>query len=221
MTTLTDQSSNLLLVAASPRGAESESLTIAGEFVEAYRAAAPHAAVDQLNVFESLPTFGARHAAAKMAAITGRPIPVPAIDDWEEVQVLGSRVSRADTLLFAVPMWNGGLPWALKLFIDLVTQPGIAFRFHPDRGYEGLLSGRRAVTVYASRVFAPGVAPQFGVDHQSTYLRWWLEFCGITEIHELRLQPTYPTTDLDRRREAALHEARKLASELASTAWRR
>src|SRR5436305_8975554 len=107
MTTLTDQASNLLLVTASPRDSESESLRIAGEFVDAYRAATSHVEVDRLNVFDSLPTFGARHATAKMAAIAGKPIPAAAIHEWEQVQILGARVRRADTLVFAVPMWNG------------------------------------------------------------------------------------------------------------------
>jgi FMN-dependent NADH-azoreductase len=151
-----------------------------------------------------------------MAVIAGRPVPPHAAADWAQVQHVAARVQAADTLVFAVPMWNGGIPWALKLFVDIVTQPGIAFRFDPASGYHGLLGGRRAVAVYASRVFTPGAPPAFGADHQSTYLRWWLEFCGIDEVHELRLQPTFPTADFADRVEETLTRARELAATLAA-----
>jgi FMN-dependent NADH-azoreductase len=193
---------NVLVVTASPRGADSYSVPIAEAFVEAL---GRDVRIDRLDAFELAP-FVARHAEAKMAVIARRPVPERAGAEWAQVQALGARVTAADLLVFAVPMWNGGIPWALKLFIDTVTQPGIAFRFDPETGYHGLLGGRRAVTVYTSRVF-----PRFGPDHQSTYLRWWLRFCGIEEIHELRLQPTYPAPDLDR----AIAQARDLAGSLA------
>lgn len=192
----------ILLVAASPRGDDSYSVPIAEALVDAL---GPDVEVDRLDAFELAP-FGAGHAAAKMAVIAREPVPEHAATEWAQVQALGARVTAADTLVFAVPMWNGGIPWALKLFVDAVTQPGIAFRFDPETGYHGLLGGRRAVTIYTSRVF-----PRFGPDHQSTYLRWWLEFCGIEEIHELRLQPTYPAPDL----ETAVAQARALARRLA------
>jgi FMN-dependent NADH-azoreductase len=193
---------NVLLVTSSPRGADSYSVPIAEAFVEAL---GRDVRLDRLDAFALAP-FGARSAEAKMAVIARQRVPEHAAADWARVQEVGARVTAADLLVFAVPMWNGGIPWALKLFIDTVTQPGIAFRFDPETGYHGLLGGRRAVAVYTSRVF-----PRFGPDHQSTYLRWWLQFCGIEEIHELRLQPTYPPPDL----EPALARARALAARLA------
>jgi FMN-dependent NADH-azoreductase len=59
-------------------------------------------------------------------------------------------------------MRNAMVPWALKLFIDTLTQPGVAFRFAPDTGYPGLLGGRRAIVLATSHVYAPGVAPGLG-----------------------------------------------------------
>jgi FMN-dependent NADH-azoreductase len=197
-------------VTASPRDGVSHSVSIAEAFVEALGSGVH---VDRVDAFNLQP-FGARHADAKMAVIAGKPVPSHALTEWAQVQELGERVRAADTLVFAVPMWNGGIPWALKLFVDIVTQPGIAFRFDPASGYHGLLSGRRAVCVYASRVFAPGMPPAFGSDYQSTYLRWWLRFCGIRDVHEFRLQPTYPTADFDARLRDVLTQARELAAHL-------
>ena len=33
-------------------------------------------------------------------------------------------------------------------------------------------------------------SPAFGVDHQSTYLKAWLNQAGVTAIDEVRFQPT-------------------------------
>ena len=167
-------------------------------------------------MFSDLVPFAARQAEAKMAVIARQAVPDADAEDWARVVELGIKVTGAELLVFAVPMWNGGIPWALKLFVDTITQPGLAFRFDPATGYHGLLGGRRAVCFYTSRVFAPGVDPAFGIDHQSTYLRWWLEFCGITEVHDLRLQPTFPDAGLEARRDAAFADARSLATRLAA-----
>jgi FMN-dependent NADH-azoreductase len=190
---------------------------LAEAFLETYCSAMPNTEVDRLNTFTDLPAFGPRHVGAKMAVIAHEPVPDAASKDWAEVLEVAARVQAADTLLFAVPMWNGGIPWSLKLFIDIVTQPGVAFRFDPATGYTGLLGGRRAVVAYASRVYAPDVAPAFGVDHQSTYFNWWLQYCGIADIHELRIQPTFPGEKFDAERERAMVEAQALAHTLATS----
>jgi FMN-dependent NADH-azoreductase len=205
----------ILLVNASPRGDESHSLRLAETFVHAYREHEPDTEVDRLDTFTDIAPFGQRQVAAKMAVIAGQAVPDEAARDWFAVLDLAARVQTADTLVFAVPMWNGAIPWSLKLFIDTVTQPGVAFTFDPATGYRGLLGGRRAVTVYTSRVYAPGVAPAFGTDHQSTYLRWWLQYCGITDIHEIPLQPTFPGTHLAGATRHAEQRAHQLAATLA------
>ena len=181
--------SRLLLINGSPRGADSRSLRLAELFVEEYRRRAGHRVeVDRIDTFTDLVPFGQRHVDAKMALIEGRDIPSAARRDWDDVLGLAGRLTAADLWVFAVPMWNGTIPWPLKLFIDTVTQPGVAFRFDPQQGYRGLLEGRRAVAVYTSRVYAPGLPPAFGADHQSSYLSWWLRYCGVDDIHELRVR---------------------------------
>jgi len=190
---------------------------LAEAFLENYCSALPNVKVDRLNTFTDLPTFGPRHVSAKMAVIAREAVPEAVSENWAEVLEVAVRVQAADTLLFAVPMWNGGIPWSLKLFIDIVTQPGVAFSFDPATGYTGLVGGRRAVVVYASRVYAPNVAPAFGVDHQSTYFNWWLQYCGIVDIHELRIQPTFPGEKLDAERERATDCAQTFAQTLATS----
>jgi len=177
----------------------------------------PTLAVDRLDLFESPPpAFGARAALAKMDVIAGREVAPERREEWQQALQTAERLRGAELWVLAVPMWNSGLPWPLKQLIDTVTQPGVAFRFDPRTGYHGLLGGRRAVPIYTSQVYSPGVPPAFGVDHQSTYLGWWLEFVGVEQVGEIRLQPTFPDETLTRRREAALDHARALGRQLAA-----
>ncbi|TVS05393.1 MAG: hypothetical protein EA413_06875 [Cyanobium sp. PLM2.Bin73] len=43
-------------------------------------------------------------------------------------------------------MWNFSIPYKLKHWIALVTQPGLSFGFDPATGYYGLITGTRAVS---------------------------------------------------------------------------
>jgi FMN-dependent NADH-azoreductase len=210
------ETSRVLFVTASPRG-ESHSVHLAETFLDTYCSALLHVEVDRLNTFTDLPSFSAQHVSAKMAVISREPVPEAASRNWADVLAVADRVRAADTLLFAVPMWNGGIPWSLKLFIDVVTQPGVTFSFNPATGYAGLLGGRRAVVAYTSRVYTRDVPPAFGVDHQSTYFGWWLRYCGIDDIHELRLQPTFPGEKFAAERKRAMVEAQTLAHTLAAS----
>ena len=203
---------HVLHLNGSPRGERSESGRVAGAYLESLRASDPGLTVDRLDLF-SLTPFAAQGASAKMDVIAGEAVAADRRAAWDDALATTERLRRADLLLVAVPMWNGGIPWALKLFIDTVTQPGLAFSFDPETGYSGLLGGRRAVVVYTSQVYSPGVPEAFGSDFQSTYFENWLRFVGIDRIQTLRLQPTYAgDPGLPARREQVLREARELAT---------
>lgn len=211
--------SDLLFVNSSPRGERSESLQLAEALLTVYCETAPAAVIDRLDLFDgSLPVFAAEAAATKMKVIGGEPLSPADAAVWDEVASVVARLAAADALLFTVPMWNAGVPWRLKQLIDVVTQPGLAFSFHPETGYSGLLQGKRAAVIYTSHVYSPGVDERFGVDFHSSYFEYWLGFVGISDVQTLRLQPTYHTRDFDERRAVALTKARALGEALAHSA---
>ena len=133
---------------------------------------------------------------------------------WAKVQAVFDRFAAADIYLFAVPMWNAGVPWVLKHLIDTITQPGMCFGFDPSSGYSPLLTGRRAVVVYTSGAYQPGAPLAFGADFHSTFFEDWLRFIGITDVEAIRFQPTVLTQDHDGDRAAAHERARQTAAEL-------
>jgi FMN-dependent NADH-azoreductase len=124
-----------------------------------------------------------------------------------------NRFNAADRYLFSVPMWNGSIPYVLKHYIDVITQPGLVFGFDPTTGYRGLLQGKRAATIYTSGVFAPGVPPAFGSDFHSTYFDDWLRFGGIADIVSVRFQPTLLDLDVITARRMAEEGAHFVAAD--------
>ena len=205
----------LLFVKGSPRGASSQSAKVAESFLAEYRARHPDAVVEEIDLWKAaLPEFDGDRAAAKMSFFGEGKLEGNPKTAWDEIVEITRRFTDADDYLFTVPMWNGGIPYRLKLYIDIMTQPGLLFGFDPATGYSGLLKSKRATAIYTSGVYAPGAAPAFGVDHHSTYFDGWLRFIGIDDIATIRFQPTLLTDDAA----GGLAKARLAALEAASRA---
>jgi FMN-dependent NADH-azoreductase len=203
----------LLHISASPRGERSESLAIARTFLDAFRDTRPDAEVEEWDLWDgTLPAFGPDAAAAKMAVFAGQE---PRSDAWDAAVAAFRRFDDADLYLFTVPMWNHGVPYILKQFIDVVSQPGLVFGFDPAAGYTGLLRGKRAAVVYTSAVYGDGRGPAFGADFQEPYFGDWLRWAGIDDGGAIRFRPNLVTADPETGRRAAHDEARDLAKRLA------
>jgi FMN-dependent NADH-azoreductase len=201
--------SALLHVAASPRGAASESRALAATFLDAYSETHPGVPVDTLDLWDgTLPPFGTTAAEAKMAVFAGRQPAGEAGAAWRAVEVTFRRFDAADRYLFSVPMWNAGVPYVLKQFIDVVSQPGMLFGFDPVTGYRGLLTGKRAAVVYTSAVYGPDRGPAFGSDFQSTFFADWLHWAGVEDVTEIYLRPDLVADDVEARRALAHAQAR-------------
>lgn len=206
--------SHLLYVKASPRGAASRSIAIADAYLDALTEANPSITVDELDLWTAgLPEFDGDRAAAKMNMVSGLGNTGRHAAVWDEIVNLSHRFAAARRYLFAVPMWNGSIPYKLKQLIDIVHQPGLTYGLNRQDGYYGLLADRKATLVLTSGAFAPGaVDGRFGVDHHSSYLRAWLAQAGIIEVNEVRLHRTLIGTDTDAQFERAIAEARALGA---------
>ena len=187
----------ILFIQASPRGKDSQSTQLARAYLDALRATNPDVEVDSLELSTAgLPAFDGDKAAAKLNIMTGRAHDAGQKSAWDQIVEIADRFISADRYLLAVPMWNGGIPYHLKQYIDLIHQPGLLFGLKPESGYYGLLEGKHATLALTSGAYAQHLpSPAFGKDHHSTYLRSWLNQAGVTAIDELRFQPTVLTAD--------------------------
>lgn len=206
----------LLHISASPRGEASESLALAGAFLAELTRLRPDIDQHAWDLWDgSLPTFGPAAAAAKMAVFGGDSPRGEQASAWRVATEAFQRFAAADYYLFSVPMWNAGVPYVLKQLIDVISQPGYAFSFDPETGYAGLLTGRKAVTIYTSAVYGQGLPPAFGADFQQPFLQDWLRWTGIEEAATVTFRPNLVTADAEQQRRRATAEAAKAAAEIA------
>jgi FMN-dependent NADH-azoreductase len=206
----------LLHISASPRAERSESLAIAGTYLDTVRQEHPGVTIETWDLWDgTLPAFGPDAAAAKMAVFAGRAPQGAAAQAWTATGAAFRRFAAADRYLFSVPMWNAGVPYILKQFIDVVSQPGMVFGFDPEHGYTGLLRGRKAAVVYTSAVYGPGRGPAFGADFQAPFLSDWLRWAGITDVTEIHFRPNLAVADAAAGRDRAHAEAREAAKLLS------
>lgn len=120
---------------------------------------------------------------------------------------LVAELERADVLVIGSPIYNFGIPAALKAWVDLVARARLTFRY-TENGPEGLLKGKKAYVVIASG----GVPVGSAVDFASPYLRQALGFIGITDIEII------PADRLNQRGDDAIDAARMRIAELIHTA---
>ncbi|GAA1806066.1 FMN-dependent NADH-azoreductase [Agromyces neolithicus] len=211
----------LLHISASPRGEASESLAIARTFIDAFTAAEPTTTVDEWDLWDgSLPSFGPDGAGAKMRIFAGEQPVGPQETAWHRARLAFERFAAADLYLFSLPMWNGGIPYIAKQFIDVVSQPGMVFDFDPEVGYSGLLGGRRAAVVYTSAVYGDDRPASFGSDFQRPYFHDWLNWAGITDVSSITFRPNLAIADAEPGRRAAHDEARRAGAEFGRNAMR-
>jgi FMN-dependent NADH-azoreductase len=205
----------LLFIQASPRGEQSKSIQVARTYLGALQATNPTLEVDVLPLWEiELPAFDGDKAAAKVNVMLGQEQSAVQKTAWDQVVGTASRFISANRYLFAVPMWNGTIPYRLKHYIDIIHQPGLLWGLKPESGYFGLLENKHATLVLTAGAYADSrPSPAFGIDHQSTYLKAWLNQAGVTAINEVRFQPTLLTPDPH----VALEHAKQAAVDLAKT----
>ncbi len=86
-------------------------------------------------------------------------------------------VKAADTIVIGLPIYNFGVPSALKAWIDMIARAGVTFRY-TETGPEGLLTGKRAIVAVASG----GTKAGSEIDFATGYIRHVLGFIGITDV---------------------------------------
>lgn len=88
-----------------------------------------------------------------------------------------AELEAADTIVIGVPVYNFGIPAALKAWVDLIARARRTFRY-TETGPEGLLKGKKAYLVVATG----GVPVGSDYDFATGYLRHVLGFVGITDV---------------------------------------
>jgi len=178
----------ILMIEVSPRGKDSASRAVTETLAARLSALHPEAKLIRRDVAaEHLPHLDditLRAISSNDPAEVERLKAAATLSDELTDELLAS-----DLLVISTPMWNFGIPSALKAWIDLVVRPGRTFRYDSG-GVDGLASGKKAILVLASGgVFSDG--PWRPFDFVEPYLRHILGFIGIADVQTVRAEGTH------------------------------
>lgn len=203
----------LLHIIATPRGEDSRTLKVSKVFLEEFKKKYSQCKIDELNLFEKTsPSITVKMVNGKYVLLGGGELSGELKKAWKEIEIEIGRFLSADGYLISTPMWNFGIPYVLKHYIDIIIQPKYLFQY-TEKGVEGLVKNKKMVVV-TSR--GGDYGPQSGFqkfDFQEPYLRTIFGFVGITDITFINAQPMDALGQ--KVQDEKLNEGKKVAIELA------
>ena len=168
---------NILQINSSARADGSHSTRLAGTVVDRLRATASDPATVAVRDLGQTPHPELNEAALQaLFTPAGQRTPEQAarvaLDD-----ALIAELQAADVVVLGVPMYNFGVPAALKNWIDAISRAKVTFQYTAN-GPEGLLKGKKIYVVLTRG----GQYRNTPSDTQVPYLRTVLSFLGMTDI---------------------------------------
>ena len=115
-----------------------------------------------------------------------------------------AELQAADIVVIGMPIYNFGVPAALKAWIDQVARARVTFRY-TENGPQGRLTGKRAIIVAASG----GTGVDSDIDFATPYLRHALGFIGIHDVQVIAADQQMMNT-------GALDDAKQQVQDLAA-----
>lgn len=202
----------ILHIDASPRGERSRSRMIARDFLGALPDSWPIATYDLWAM--NLPELDGGMIEGRYDLIMGNAVPAKVAARWAEIEDVVGAFLDHDAYVISTPMWNFGIPYRLKHFVDVVTQPGMAFRNDAQGNVTGLAAGKRSLIIAASAMPFGQSQDLAALDFQAAYLQQWLRFIGVTDIETLHAAPTFgDAQEVAGAMDDAAKQARRLAVE--------
>ena len=178
----------LLHIIATPRGSDSRTLKVSAAFLAAFKSSHKDWVVEELDLFqETLPPLTVRRVDGKYLLLGGKDLFGEVKEAWNELIAHIERFMSADGYLLSTPMWNFGVPYVLKQYLDIIVQPRYLFRY-TETGPEGLVKGKKMIVI-TSRGGNYGEGPGKDFDQQEPYLRTVLGFVGLTDPIFIHAQP--------------------------------
>ena len=198
-------------IECSPRGERSHSTKIAQAYIEQAKKNIPDLELNHINPWSlNLPEFDGDMLNAKYSVIRGDDPSADEVSAWSNVKNIFDEFNNADHYLFSVPMWNFNIPYKLKHYIDIITQPGMSWSYTPEDGYKGLMTDKTATIIYST---GDGYGEGTGFesfDMQKPYVNLWLTFLGFKKIERVVVDRTL--FDAETAEKNALDVALKLAN---------
>ena len=168
--------STLLQINASLAGANGQSSRLAQRFVADWQTKHPEGRVISRDLAsDPVPHLTAERFQAFLSQPDARTDEQRAHAQYSDALI--EEIKNADTIVFAVPMYNFSVPSTLRAYFDHIARAGVTFRYSAN-GPEGLLRGKKAYVFITRGGFYADAA-----DTQTPYLKQFLGFIGITDVN--------------------------------------
>lgn len=203
----------LLHIIATPRTEESRTLQVSAAFLERVKQKYPQCLVDELNVTtESLQPLTVKIVSGKYILLGGRDLTGELKEAWKNIEYHINRFLSADGYLITTPMWNFGIPYSLKHYIDVIVQPKHLFHY-TEKGPEGLVKNRKMAVITSRGGDYGDASPFHAYDFQEPYLRAVFGFVGLTDIVFVNAQPMDMGDEIQKEKIARAKESARKAAE--------
>ena len=199
--------STLLKINASLFSNHGQSSQLTERFVAAWQASHPDTSVFSRDLaVEPVPHLDGARVTAFFAKPEERNAEQQAIVDFSDALI--AELRQADTVVIGLPMYNFGVPSTLKAYFDHIARAGVTFQYTAE-GPQGLLTGKKAY-ILAARGGRYAGTPK---DSQTTYVRDFLGFIGITDVEFVYAEGLNMGDDS---KNSALADAHKAVAELTA-----
>ena len=166
----------LLQINSSLFGNGGQSSQLADRFVAQWKARDPHGIVIVRDLArDPVPHLTAERFGAFIAKPEERTLEQQAVIRYSDALI--DELERADVIVLGLPMYNFGVPSALKAYFDHVARAGKTFSYTAN-GPVGLLKGKE-VYVFATR---GGAYIGTAKETQTGFVRDFLNFVGIDRV---------------------------------------
>jgi FMN-dependent NADH-azoreductase len=201
----------LLHIIATPRQDDSRTLQVSKVFLETFKQHHADWVVEDLDLSkEVLPALTIKRVDGKYVLLSGKELYGDIKEAWDEIIAHIERFLSADAYLISTPLWNFGIPYMLKHYIDVILQPKYLFHYTAT-GPEGLVKNRKMLVI-TSRGGDYESEEMKKLDFEEPYLRVAFGFAGISDITFINAQPMDMGREIQKAKiKKAQEEARKIA----------
>lgn len=180
----------LLQITCSPRGDESTSTQLSNYLVDQLLTQFDGWAVDTLDLWqETPPPVRGPSVSAKYKKLGGLDLDPEETKEWQNIKAAVDRFKQADAIALSTPIWNFGVPYVLKHYIDYLTQPHLCFSWTPEEGYKSLIPPKPAAIICSGASDYEHSKSQ-DYDFCTHYLQRWLKVYMGCDVQTVTCTPT-------------------------------
>ncbi|MBB6238395.1 FMN-dependent NADH-azoreductase [Pedobacter sp. AK013] len=175
----------ILHLISSPRGEASFSVKLGNAIVEKLQVANPGSTVATRNLTNTpFPHLEEVHINSFFTPLENHtPELAEAVKHSNEAI---TELKNADAIVIGVPMYNFGLPSALKAWVDHIARAGQTFSYS-ENGPVGLIKGKKVyLAISSGGVYSDG--PMKAYDFTESYLKSVLGFLGMIDVTAYRVE---------------------------------